>query len=104
MERKEILAAAERIVCGDRDKDYGSPEYSFQAIAALWTDYLYAARIISSDPTILKCISPKDVAAMMVLLKIARVATGHDKADNWIDAAGYAACGGEVEEKGDLHG
>ena len=23
--------------------------------------------------------------------------TGRNKSDNWIDAAGYAACGGEVE-------
>ena len=42
-------------------------------------------------------IDPKDVAAMLGLLKIARVATGHGKADNWIDLAGYAACGGELE-------
>lgn len=98
MERTEILAAVERIVCGDRDEDYGSPEYSFAAIADLWTDYLRAARIIrNDDPTIWCGISPKDVAAMMVLLKIARVATGHGKADNWIDAAGYAACGGEID-------
>lgn len=42
-------------------------------------------------------VEPEDVAAMMSLLKIARVATGHGKADNWIDLAGYAACGGEIE-------
>jgi hypothetical protein len=35
----------------------------------------------------------------MVLFKVARVATGHNKEDNWIDAAGYAACGGEIESK-----
>lgn len=28
---------------------------------------------------------------------LACIATGHDKADNWIDLAGYAACGGELE-------
>ncbi len=33
----------------------------------------------------------------MALLKIARIATGHGKADNWVDLAGYAACGGELE-------
>lgn len=42
-------------------------------------------------------IDSKDVAAMLGLLKIARIATGHGKADNWIDLAGYAACGGELE-------
>lgn len=35
--------------------------------------------------------------AMMCLFKLARIATGHGKADNWIDLAGYAACGGELE-------
>jgi hypothetical protein len=34
---------------------------------------------------------------MMALLKVARIATGHGKADNWVDLAGYAACGGELE-------
>ena len=44
-------------------------------------------------------INPVDVAAMLALLKIARIASGHAKEDNWIDLAGYAACGGEIEAK-----
>lgn len=35
MTREEILAAAKQCVCGDRDQDYGSPEKSFNMIAAL---------------------------------------------------------------------
>lgn len=31
------------------------------------------------------------------MLKIARIASGNAKEDNWIDLAGYAACGGEIE-------
>ena len=38
-----------------------------------------------------------DVANMMILLKIARGANGKPKADTWIDIAGYAACGGELQ-------
>ena len=34
------------------------------------------------------------------MFKVARIATGHGKADNWIDLAGYAACGGELEAEG----
>lgn len=34
----------------------------------------------------------------MCLFKIAHIATSHGKADNWIDLAGYAACGGELED------
>ena len=40
--------------------------------------------------------SSRDVAAMMILLKIARAATS-TKCDHWVDIAGYAACGGEID-------
>lgn len=83
--RKAILETAEKYVCNDRNNQYGSPEDSFKVIADLWAGYLGTK------------ITAKDVAAMMVLLKMARVRTGAGKADNWIDAAGYCACGGEIE-------
>ena len=94
MERREILEAAAKCVCGDREQDYGSPENNFARIAALWEVYL-KDRAVPFDSDI--CILPADVAAMLALLKIARIASGHAKADNWIDLAGYAACGGEIE-------
>jgi hypothetical protein len=103
MTREEILAAAKQCVCGDRDQDYGSPERSFEMISKLWTPYLEAkclqittGNVDHPSHPVLK-IGPEDVAAMMCLFKIARIATGHGKADNWIDLAGYAACGGELE-------
>lgn len=82
--RESILDAAKRCVCGDREQDYGSPEDNFAVIAALWTAYT------GTD------ITPKDVAMMMALLKIARAKAG-SKPDTYIDLAGYAACGGELE-------
>jgi hypothetical protein len=40
-----------------------------------------------------------DVAAMMTLLKVARMATGGlEQDDCWLDIAGYAACGFEVTQ------
>ena len=87
VERKTILETAKRYVCNDRNNQYGAPEDSFKAIADLWAGYLGTE------------ISAKDVAAMMVLFKMARVRTGAGKSDNWIDAAGYCACGGEIEHK-----
>lgn len=30
MTREEILAAAQKCVCGDREQDYGNPERSFR--------------------------------------------------------------------------
>lgn len=41
-------------------------------------------------------LSAADVGAMMALFKLGRIATGGDKADNFIDLAGYAACAGEI--------
>lgn len=91
MKREEILDAAKRCVCGDREQDYGSPEKNFELIASLWADYFQGVGVN------LDFLEPHDVAAMLALLKIARIACGHAKEDNWIDLAGYAACGGELE-------
>ena len=90
MNRKEILEAAQKCVCGDREQDYASPENNFNTIANIWADYLS----VKVEPT---DIEPKDVAAMLALLKIARIASGHPKEDNCVDLAGYAACGGAIE-------
>lgn len=92
MKRTEILDTAKRCVCGDREQDYGSPENSFNTIADLWNTYIRAASDIQAIE-----LGAKDVAAMLALLKIARIASGHAKEDNWVDLAGYAACGGEIE-------
>lgn len=92
MDRKQILEAAIKCVCGDRDEQYGSPEKSFEAIADLWNAYLYHNK---QNPDGL--ITARDVAAMMVLFKVARIATGTATEDSWVDAAGYAACGGGLE-------
>lgn len=92
--RKSILHDAERCVCGDRDMQYGSPENSLTVIADLWRAYLKGIGCVFPTG---ENLAAKDAAAMMVLFKMARVATGAGKADNWVDAAGYAACGGEIE-------
>lgn len=91
--RKSILDSAAKCVCGDRDQQYGGPETSFRMIAELWEPYI-RQKCVSDGADVAIC--AEDVAAMMVLFKMARVATGSYKADSWIDAAGYAACGGEL--------
>lgn len=92
--RQEILENAMKCVSGDRDEQYGKPENSFTTIARLWSVYLSAASPTDDSSIFIMDI---DVAAMLALLKIARIATGVFKADNWIDLAGYAACGGELD-------
>lgn len=86
MTRKDVLKEAEKCVCENRYDQYGDIEDNFSMIAKLWTAYT-CERITETD-----------VAAMMCLLKIARVKTGSGVKDNWVDLAGYAACGGELDE------
>lgn len=83
--RKEILAQASKLICSERNTQYGEPEDSFAVIAELWEVYLT------------RKLTPHDVGIMMALLKIARIMTGQTKADNYIDAAGYIACAGECK-------
>ena len=96
MNRKEVLQKADSCVNGSRQQDYGTPENNFTAIAELWNAYVNSAYPPKNGESGL-CLKAKDVPAMMILLKTARVASGHGKADNWIDIAGYAACGCEIE-------
>lgn len=96
MTRKEILQTAEKCVCGDREQDYGSPEDNFSTIAKLWEPYL-SRKCVSHGADV--CVNGEDVAALLALVKIGRIASGNAKVDNWIDLAGYAACGGEIESQ-----
>jgi hypothetical protein len=87
MTRKELLAKATTIVTGERDAQYGGPEDNFNRIANLWNAYLGQVDLIG----------PEDVAVMMMLLKVARIAASEYKSmDSWVDIAGYAACGAEI--------
>ena len=94
MTRKEILDTALKCVNGERDEQYGNPENNFQTIANFWMIYLNS-RMKSDNISVV--IVPEDVAAMLALLKVSRIASGQAKDDNWVDLAGYAACGGEIQ-------
>lgn len=99
MTRSDILETAKKkCVCGDREEDYGSPEDSFKLIASLWSDYLTGTHGVNRH-----FVDAADVAIMMALLKIARMAHGN-KADNFVDLAGYAACAGEIATKREYWG
>ena len=87
--RSGILNQAEQYVTKDRAATHGNMEDNFREIAELWTQY--TERTFSS----------LDVAVMMTLLKIARLKSNPDNADNWIDACGYLACGGELATQKD---
>lgn len=83
MFRKQILENAIRTVCQDRRDQYGQIEDNFGLIADLWSSYLGAS------------VTAVDVTMMMGMLKMARIKTGKYTQDNFVDLAGYAACGAE---------
>lgn len=85
MNRKETLEEALKIVTKDRQNAYGTPEDNFNCIAGLWSAYL-------GHP-----ITAKQVAILMILLKVARAKANPDYADNYVDICGYAACGAELD-------
>ncbi len=90
--RRALLLQAADTIDGDRNETYGKPESSFRTIAALWNEYLRVVPPVPGD-----VIRPHDVAAMLALLKIARIAaSGGTHKDSWLDLAGYAACGWET--------
>jgi len=82
--RGGLLDRAKEIVTNDRQNTHGQPEDSFRRIADLWSGYLTVG------------VQEEDVAVMMALVKVARIMENPRHADNWIDGAGYFACGGEV--------
>ena len=85
MNRADILATASEYVTKDRAATHGDAEDNFRRIADLWNAYLGVDDITSID-----------VAVMLALLKVARIRSNQTHVDNWIDIAGYAACGGEI--------
>lgn len=92
-QRKHLLEAADSLVNGDRNAQYGDPIQDFDRIAALWNTYLtgvFERQIEVGEQT---RIDPHDVAWMQILVKASRVTHSPDKEDHYVDVAGYAACG-----------
>lgn len=89
--RESVLEDAKQCVCKDRNNIYGGPEDNFSCIAKFWNIYL---NNLGNDVSL----SPKDVAIMMTLFKLARLITANSyHRDSWVDAIGYLACGSEID-------
>jgi hypothetical protein len=84
MSEMTILKEAHAIIYGDREKTYGHPSKNLKTIAVMWNAYLNAKT--GGDD-----INAKDVAALMMLVKVARFANDPDHRDNLVDICGYAA-------------
>lgn len=86
MIRTGILNAAIQAVTIDRAATHGDVEDNFNAIAEIWTARL-GIRVTAHQ-----------VAIMLIDLKTVRAWNNPAHEDNWIDMAGYAACGAEVAQ------
>ncbi|MDF3607539.1 DUF6378 domain-containing protein [Paracoccus sp. DMF-8] len=84
MNRSEICAEAARITTTDRSATHGRPEDTFGMIASVWS-----ARLGVN-------LTPAQVCILLADLKTCRAWGNPGHADNWVDLAGYAACGGEL--------
>jgi hypothetical protein len=91
MNRRECLDTAAECVLKNRAEVYAPPEDSFGLIARLWTSYLSECGSL---------LATHDVAALLALMKIARVAQNSGHVDSWVVLAGYAACGVECATAG----
>jgi hypothetical protein len=88
MSDKSILKEAHEIIYGDREKTYGHPAKNLDTIAKMWNLYLVANGVAEKDGGILVA---QDVACMMILLKVARLANDPTHRDSIVDIAGYSA-------------
>ena len=85
--RSSILSTARSYITRDRQADHGDAEDNFSRIAGYWS--LHTGVTLTAT----------DVAVMMALLKVARIKQNPQHVDNWVDGAGYFACGGEIANK-----
>lgn len=85
--RVEALREAARLINGDRNGQYGTPQENFTNIAKIWTVILQRE------------FTTEDVAMAMIGMKLARfVSKSGFQPDTWVDIAGYAGCGYEVAQ------
>lgn len=95
--RGVLLDQAKHCILGDRNKTYGDPGDDFACTAKMWAAYLERAHGVTLHQPDGSCLlTPADVAAMMILVKVTRLAHTPSHADSWRDTAGYAGCGAEV--------
>jgi|TARA_Y100000114_G_scaffold56204_1_gene51457 hypothetical protein len=87
-DRQFFLKTAEELINGERAKEYGPARKNHERIAQIWSIILEHE------------VTPEQVVACMVGLKLARLSEDMTKDDSWVDIIGYAALGGEIINDG----
>ena len=88
MNRDKLLDTAKELVTGARAKDYGDAYENHERVAKLWSIILD------------KEVSVSQVYQCLTALKLSRLIVTPTHQDSWVDIAGYASLGGEVDEEG----
>ncbi|QOP64261.1 hypothetical protein QDW16_gp43 [Microbacterium phage Quenya] len=91
--REQTLREANRIIHGDREKDYGRPIDSFTRLAEALNLVLRPKLREGVE------LDAVDAAVLMIAMKLSRLAGGDRKDDTWVDLAGYSALGAEVRDQ-----
>ena len=91
-EAADFCREATRLVESDRRPQNADKMINFKTTALLWDAYLDCKKTARDH----EMLTPHDVACMMELFKIGRRFIGSYNPDNYIDAAGYAGCAGEL--------
>lgn len=89
VEPLSIAQEAEKIISGARREAYGPVTESFEVVARLWAPILGAGEV-----------TPQQVAACMMALKMARQLTGAHQRDNFVDMVGYSLLWAQIEAEG----
>ena len=85
-----ILTEANDLIYGQREKDYGPPRRHLTLIADFWESYLVGKGLTIG-------LTATDVAYMLALLKLARLAHDPTHRDSMVDAAGYIGLAERVQ-------
>jgi hypothetical protein len=82
--RGALTARVAQTVNYDRQAVYGPPEDGLATVAGLWSTYLGVE------------VTAPDAAALLVLLKVARIQVNPFHTDSWLDLMGYGLIGGGI--------
>lgn len=86
--RVQALDQASALINGDRDQEYGNPTENFNRFRTMINAYL--GNRIEGE------LSVMDVAALLSMLKLSRLAHDPGSIDSWRDLIGYSALGFEM--------
>ncbi len=95
--RVEILNEASQLVDSDRAEQYGDVNDVMECTSKMWNAFITAKGNVNEEEILLR----EDVCLFILMNKLARIACGKYKRDNYVDVAGYAALAGEIALQGE---